>query len=75
MAIENVQRARLSLVSSVYYRAHIGWARKDFQNNCSQMPGKRNLNLVFANNRAILLIVKVEFRECARLSFVSISLP
>ena len=41
MPIDNFQRFRPSLVSHVYYRAHLGLAGKYFQNRSSQMDGKR----------------------------------
>ena len=41
MAIENVQRTTYSLVPSIYYRAHHGWACNSFQNRSSQTAGKR----------------------------------
>ena len=42
--IENFQRTRQSLASSVYCRAHHGWARKIFQKS-SQVDGKRYFEL------------------------------
>ena len=37
--INNFQRIRHSIVSSVYYSAHLDWVRKIFQNRTSQTAG------------------------------------
>ena len=47
MDIESFQRARHSLASTVYCRAHHGWTRKMFQNRSSQIDGKRYFELGF----------------------------
>ena len=45
ISIKNFQYNRHSLVSSVYYRAFYGWARrKKFQNKGSQIAGKRYID-------------------------------
>ena len=50
VAIEIFQCGRCFLVSSVYYKAHRGWARrKNFQNKSSQMVGTRYIEKVLAN--------------------------
>ena len=52
MSIKNFQYNRDSLVSSVYYRAFYGWARrKKFQNKSSQIAG----NAILINVPAITL--------------------
>ena len=57
MAIENFQHAKHSLVSSFYYMAHHGWARKNiFKIEVLSWLENAIFSLVFANNRAILLI-------------------
>ena len=43
--IRYFQCIRHSLVSSLYYGAHHGWARRNFQNKGSQMAGKRYLEI------------------------------
>ena len=56
MAIKNFRCATPSLVSSFYYKAHHGWAEKNYRNRSSHVAGKCYLQVGFANNRAILLI-------------------
>ena len=58
MAIENFQCARHSLVSSFYYMAHHGWAQKNiFRIEVLSWLENAIFSLVFANNRAILLLL------------------
>ena len=58
MAIENFQCARHSLVWSFYYMAHHGWARKSiFRIEVLSWLENAIYSLVFANNRAILLLL------------------
>ena len=56
MAVKNFQRARHSLASSVYYRAHHGWAWRNFHSGSSQVAGQHYFEFGFAHNRAILVI-------------------
>ena len=75
MAIENFKCSRHSLVSSIYYRAHHGWAwRKISKMKVLRRLKKAILRLAFANTvfhkRIILLISFAEFTEF-RHSFVS----
>ena len=55
MAIEHVQRTRHSLVSSVYYRTMDGLG-KVFKIEVIRQLKNDTLNLIFANNRDVLLI-------------------
>ena len=55
MAIENFLHARHSLAYGAYHRAH-GWAWKKFQIEVLRHLENAILNLVFATNRAILII-------------------
>ena len=58
MAIENVLGVSHSLVSNFYYMAHYGWARKNiFKIEVLSWLENAIFSLVFAHNRAILLIV------------------
>ena len=58
MAIENFLRVSHSLVSNFYYMAHHDWARKNiFKIEVLSWLENAIFSLVFANNRAILLIV------------------
>ena len=55
MPIYNFQRTAHSLVSSIYYRAHHGWAWNTSQNRRSPDGWKTMLNMVFTNNRAKMI--------------------
>ena len=58
MAIENFQCARHSLVSSFYYMARHGLARKNiFRIEVLSWLKNAIFSLVFTNNRAILLLL------------------
>ena len=58
MAIVNFICARHSLVSSFYYMAHHGWARKNiFKIEAFSWLENAIFSLVLANNRAILLFL------------------
>ena len=58
MAIENFQCARHSLVSNFYYMAHHGWALKNiFKIEVLSWMDNVIFSLVFAKNRAILLLL------------------
>ena len=70
MAIENFKCSRHSLVSSIYYRAHHGWARRKIcKMKVPRRLKKAILRLAFANTvfhkRTILLISFAEFTESA----------
>ena len=70
MVIKNLQRIRQSIVSSVYYRAHHGWARKKFQNRSSQMAGKRCFEFGFCKQQSHFFIFYTEFTASV-LNFLS----
>ena len=58
MAIENLLCVSHSLVSNFYYMAHHDWARKNiYQIEVLSWLENAIFSLVFANNRAIILIV------------------
>ena len=58
MALENIQCARQPLVSSFYYMAHHGCARKNiFKIEVLSWLENTIFSLVFANSRAILLLL------------------
>ena len=58
MAIQNFLCARHSLVSRFYYMTHHGWARKNiFTIEVLSWLENAIFSLVFANNRAILLVL------------------
>ena len=58
MAIENFLCVSHSLVSNFYYMAHHDWVRKKiFKIEVLSWLENAFFSLVFANNRAILLII------------------
>ena len=54
MAIQNIQRTTNSLVSSIYYRDHHGWAWNNFQNRSSETAGKRNVEHGFYESQLLI---------------------